>query len=153
MFVFGTEKVFQSFTQHLSLNVDLDTALKRDGKKISPVECEFAYKVKVTEACEEEMRKTISDITGSSLESKYAKGPREVTPPPKNDVFVRLDDLAPSATLEDIVQFFDGIKIALVKQKDCGGAFIKFKSVDDKQEALTYDQKFFGSRFIKGEKL
>ena len=123
------------------------TALKRDGKKISPKECEFAYKVKVTEASEEEMSKTISDITGSFID---AKGPREVTPPPKNDVFVRLDDLAPSATLENIVQFFEGIRIAQVKQKDCGGAFIKFKSVDDKQEALTYDQKFFGSRFIKG---
>jgi hypothetical protein len=125
----------------------LVTALKRDGKKISPKECEFAFKVKVTEASEEEMSKAISDITGSFVD---AKGPREVTPPPKNDVFVRLDDLAPSATLENIVQFFEGIRIAQVKQKDCG-AFIKFKSVDDKQEALTYDQKFFGSRFIKGE--
>jgi len=124
---------------------DLVTALKRDGKKISPKECEFAFKVKVTEASEEEMSKAISDITGSFVD---AKGPREVTPPPKNDVFVRLDDLAPSATLENIVQFFEGIRIAQVKQKDCG-AFIKFKSVDDKQEALTYDQKFFGSRFIK----
>ena len=114
------------------------------------------FKVKVSESNEDQMKKVIADITSlasTSEKDNPPKGPREVTPPPKNDFFVRLADLAPTATVDDIVQFFDGIRIALVKQTDSGSALIKFKSVDDKQEALTYDQKFFGSRFIKGRYL
>lgn len=125
---------------------DLELALQRDGKKLSPEQGEHIYKVKVAESSEEEMKAVITEITNGC---DPEKGPREVTPPPENDIFVRMSDLPDTATMDDIIPFFNGLKIAQFKKTECGSVLVKFNSVEDKQKALSYDQKFFGSKFVK----
>ena len=125
----------------------MELALQKDGKKLSPEAGEHIYKVKVAESSEEEMKAVIAEITSGR---DPEKGPREVTPPPENDIFVRLSDLPDSSTVDDIIPFFNGLKIAQFKKTDCGSVLVKFNSVEDKQKALTYDQKFFASKFVKG---
>jgi len=126
----------------------LELALQRDGKKLSPEQGEHIYKVKVAESSEDEMKAVIAEITNGC---DPEKGPREVTPPPENDIFVRMSDLPDTATVDDIIPFFNGLKIAQFKKTECGSVLVKFHSVDDKQKALSYDQKFFGSKFVKGK--
>ena len=126
----------------------MELALQRDGKKLSPEQGEHIYKVKVAESSEEEMKAVIAEITNGC---DPEKGPREVTPPPENDIFVRMSDLPDTATVDDIIPFFNGLKIAQFKKTECGSVLVKFNSVEDKQKALSYDQKFFGSKFVKGK--
>lgn len=126
----------------------MQLALEKDGKKLSPEEGEHMYKVKVTESSEEEMKKVIAEIT-AGLDPE--KAPREITPPPENDLFVRLFDLPDGATADEIVPFFKGIKIAQFKRTECGSFLVKFNSPGDKDRALSFDQKLFGTKFVKGK--
>ena len=53
--------------------------------------------------------------------------------------------------LKEIVSFFSGLQVTQVKLVGGGVAFIQFKNVDMKQEALTYDLRFMSSKFVHGK--
>ena len=55
--------------------------------------------------------------------------------------------------LKEIVNFFNGLQVTQVKLVGGGIAYVQFKNVDLKQEALTYDLRFMSSKFVHGESL
>lgn len=126
---------------------DVEKALVRDGKKLSPQSSDRSSKVKVSKSSKHDMQLAIEEITNGHSDTRQSR--REVTPPPPDDVYVRLSELSPDAGAREIMAFFDGINISLIKMLGGGRAYVQFQSVDDKQDALTFDQRFFGSRFVK----
>ena len=55
--------------------------------------------------------------------------------------------------MKEIVNFFNGLQVTQVKLVGGGIAYVQFKNVDLKQEALTYDLRFMSSKFVHGESL
>lgn len=76
---------------------------------------------------------------------------RLVTPPAPGDVYVELAEIPVGIGLKEITSFFD-VKLIVTQIKLVGEgiAYVQFKDVDMKQEALTYDLRFLSSKFVKG---
>ena len=75
---------------------------------------------------------------------------RLVTPPAPGDVYVELKEMPLGIGLKEITSFFDKLIVVQVKLVGDGIAYVQFKDVDMKQEALTYDLRFLSSKFVKG---
>ena len=87
-----------------------------------------------------------------SFNSRRIRRERErlVTPPAPGDVYVELKEIPVGIGLQEIVSFFGKLQVTQVKLVGDGSAYVQLKDVDMKQEALTYDQRFLSSKFVKG---
>jgi hypothetical protein len=75
---------------------------------------------------------------------------RLITPPPPGDVFIQLVEIPVGIGLKEIAGFFEKLTVTQVKLVGDGVAYVQFKDVDMKQEALTFDRRFLSTKFVKG---
>lgn len=76
-----------------------------------------------------------------------------------DDYIVKLRGLPWSATVDDVVDFFSGCKIARGKDgvhmttsregRPSGEAFVEFEDIQDVEKALDKDREHIGSRYIE----
>ena len=109
-------------------------------------------RVKVTESSQREMQRAIDEIVHGPDVARQMRREREraVTPPAPGDVYVELAEMPPGMGLKEIVSFFTRLTISQIKLVGNGTAYVQFKNVDMKQEALTYDLRFMNSKFVQG---
>jgi len=147
--ILGGEKGVVYIT--VSSDEDLKRTLERDGKKLHPAAPEAKSKrVKISESSSREMQRAIEEIVHGPDVARQMRREREraVTPPAPGDVYVELADMPQDTGLKEIVNFFTGLQVTQVKLVGGGIAYVQFKNVDLKQEALTYDLRFMSSKFV-----